>query len=100
VATEVGGTYAHTNHYVAPSLAEKSGEPRPNSFARLTRALELVRPRMDAASMRQLLSDRQGAPDSICRDRTIGAFIADTAARWIEVCWGEPEGATWKTYAY
>ena len=101
VATEItAGTYAHTNHYLAPALAKATSEPRPSSFARLTRATELVRAGMDVAAMKLLLSDRQGAPDSICRDRTIGAFVADTAARQIEVCWGEPEDATWTRYTY
>jgi hypothetical protein len=101
VATSIAGAgYAHTNHYVDPQLAADSGEPRPNSFARLTRAMELVRPQMDVAAMKQLLSDRQGEPDSICRDRTIGAFVADTAARRVDVCWGEPAEGTWTTYAY
>jgi hypothetical protein len=101
VATPIlTGGYAHTNHYTDPDLAAASGEPRPNSFARLTRAMELVRPGMDVPAMKRLLSDRQGEPDSICRDRTIGAFVADTAARRIEVCWGEPDEGTWTSYAY
>jgi|GEM_PF-847645 len=92
---EPGGTYAHTNHYRDPLLAAAVGEPRPNSLARLTRALELVRPGMSLNEMKQLLADRQGFPDSICRDRTIGAFVADTARGEIEVCWGEPDDAVW-----
>src|SRR5581483_3754640 len=92
---EPGGTYAHTNHYCAPELAAAVGAPRPNSLARLARALELVRPGMSLDEMKQLLADRQGFPDSICRDRTIGAFVADTARGEIEVCWGEPDDAVW-----
>lgn len=92
---EPGGTYAHTNHYCDPELAAAVGTPRPNSLARLTRALELVRPEMSLEEMKQLLADRQGFPDSICRDRTIGAFVADTARGEIEVCWGEPDDAVW-----
>src|SRR5205823_3575035 len=94
------GRYAHTNHYVEPALTDDSGEPRPNSLARLSRALELVRPGLDVAAMKQLLADRQGFPDSICRERTIGAFIADTAARRVEVCWGEPDGGTWTEHTW
>ncbi len=96
----VPGTYAHSNHYVDPQLAEAAGEPRPNSLARLTRALELVAPGMGLAQMKRLLGDRQGFPDSICRERTIGAFVADTAARRLEVCWGEPDEATWTAYGF
>src|SRR5436190_9012536 len=100
-ATEVtDGRYAHTNHYVDQALSGDPGEPRPNSLARLTRALELVRPGLDVAAMKHLLSDRQGFPDSICRERTIGAFIADTAARRVAVCWGEPERGTWTEHEW
>ena len=94
------GRYAHTNHYVDPDLAAASGEPRPNSFARLSRAMDLVQPGMDVAAVKGLLADRQNAPDSICRDRTIGAFVADTRARHVEVCWGEPDEVTWTSYTY
>jgi isopenicillin-N N-acyltransferase like protein len=50
--------------------------------------------------MKRLLADRQSFPDSICRERTIGAFVADTATRRVEVCWGEPDGATWTAVGY
>ncbi|MGH2350920.1 MAG: C45 family autoproteolytic acyltransferase/hydrolase, partial [Chloroflexota bacterium] len=94
------GTYAHSNHYLDDTLAADTGDPRPNSLARLTRALELVSPGMDVAQMKGLLADRQDFPDSICRERTIGAFVADTATRQIEVCWGEPDTATWVSYSF
>ncbi|MBI3971912.1 MAG: hypothetical protein HY332_11535 [Chloroflexi bacterium] len=102
VVTEVGdgGTLAHTNHYVDPALVASSGEPRPNSLARLARALELVLPGMSVPDMKALLRDRQGFPDSICRERTIGAFVADTAERRIEACWGEPDSGAWAVYSY
>ena len=73
------GAYAHANHYLDPVLAADSGDPRPNSITRLSRALELVTPGMDLARMKALLSDKQHSPDSICRDRTVAAFVADTA---------------------
>jgi hypothetical protein len=94
------GAYAHANHYLDPVLAADSGDPRPNSITRLSRALELVTPGMDLAQMKALLSDKQHSPDSICRDRTVAAFVADTAARQVQVCWGEPDGATWAAYGY
>jgi hypothetical protein len=94
------GTYAHANHYLDPTLAHDAGDPRPNSVTRLSRALELVSPGMSPDQMKRLLADRQSFPDSICRDRTIGAFVADTAARRVEVCWGEPDGATWTAFGY
>jgi hypothetical protein len=101
VVTERGTApaYAHSNHYLAAEIAAETGDPRPNSLARLKRARELVRPGMGVAEMKALLGDRQGAPDSICRERTIAAWVADTAARRVEVCWGEPDRATWTAYA-
>ncbi|HEX2326053.1 MAG TPA: carcinine hydrolase/isopenicillin-N N-acyltransferase family protein, partial [Chloroflexota bacterium] len=94
------GAYAHANHYLDPVLAADSGDPRPNSITRLSRALELVTPGMDLAQMKALLSDKQHSPDSICRDRTVAAFVADTVVRQVQVCWGEPYGATWSAYGY
>jgi hypothetical protein len=102
VVQEAGpsGAYAHANHYLDPVLAAAAGDPRPNSLSRLTRALQLVTPGMDVAGMKRLLGDRQDFPDSICRERTIGAFVADTAQRRMEVCWGEPDAATWTGFSF
>ena len=94
------GAYAHANHYLDPDLAADAGAPRPNSISRLNRALELVSPGMDVTRMKALLGDRQHFPDSICRDRTIGAFVADTARRRVDVCWGEPDGAAWESFSF
>lgn len=94
------GAYAHSNHYLTPEIAERAGDPRPNSIARLGRARELVRPQMDVQDMISALSDRTGYPDSICRERTIAAWVADTGARTVRVCWGEPDDATWTKFSY
>jgi len=94
------GAYAHSNHYLTPEIAERAGDPRPNSIARLGRARELVRPQMDVPDMISALSDRTGYPDSICRERTIAAWVADTGARTVRVCWGEPDDATWTKFSY
>jgi isopenicillin-N N-acyltransferase-like protein len=94
------GTYVHTNHYRTPHLAARAGEPRPNSIARLDRALALVRRNMDLDAMRETLADREGFPDSICRERTIATWMADTARRTVQVCWGEPVDATWSSFDY
>ncbi len=96
----LGGVYAHSNHYLTPEIAERAGHPRPNSIARLGRAQELVRQAMHVQDMISTLSDRSGFPDSICRERTIAAWVADTGARTVKVCWGEPEDATWTTFSY
>lgn len=95
-----GGVYAHSNHYLSPEIAERAGDPRPNSITRLGRAQELVRPQMNVHDMTAVLSDRVGFPDSICRERTIAAWIGDTGARTVSVSWGEPDDATWITFSY
>lgn len=43
---------------------------------------------------------RTGAPASVCRERTLGSFVADTASRRIEVCWGEPDAGTWTSHGF
>ena len=93
------GAYAHSNHYLSEEIAADTGEPRPNSLARLARARQLVGPGLAIDQMKGLLSDREGFPDSICRERTIAALVADAAAKTIEVCWGEPAGATWSRFS-
>jgi len=93
------GAYAHSNHYLSEEIAADTGEPRPNSLARLARARALMAPGQTLEQMKGVLSDREGFPDSICRERTIAALVADAAAKTIEVCWGEPPGATWTRYA-
>lgn len=98
-ATETGA-FAHTNHYLTPELAARAGEPRPNSTTRLTRAIELAHPGMSHAEMQETLSDQVGFPDSICRERTIATWVADTGRRRVSVCWGEPRDATWRIFDY
>lgn len=92
------GAYAHANHYLDGDLAAAAGEPRPNSVSRLDRARALMQPGASIDAMKRLLSDRAGYPDSICRERTIAAWVADAGARRIEVCWGEPDRATWTAH--
>jgi hypothetical protein len=55
---------------------------------------------MDLDAMRETLADREGFPDSICRERTIATWMADTARRTVQVCWGEPVDATWSSFDY
>ena len=94
---EVGAAqgWAHANHFLDPVLAAAAGEPQADSLPRLSRARELAHPGLDAEGMKRLLSDRVGAPDSICRARTLGAFVAELPSGEVQVCWGEPEWGTW-----
>ena len=78
-------------------LAGAAGEPQADSLPRLSRARALAHPRLDAEGMKRLLSDRGGAPDSICRERTIGAFVAELPSGEVQV-WGEPALGTWTAH--
>src|SRR5687767_4881370 len=98
-SSDEDAAYAHANHYLDDEIAVDAGEPRANSVVRLTRARQLVRAGMTLDDMKHTLSDREGFPDSICRERTIAALVADAGAKRIEVCWGEPEDATWTAYS-
>ncbi|CAM3132153.1 hypothetical protein G4177_11960 [Corallococcus sp. ZKHCc1 1396] len=89
------GFHAHTNHFLDPRLATLAGEPQADSLPRLARARELGGRDLTPATLKALLSDRRNAPDSICRERTLGAFLAHTTQGFVEVCWGEPASATW-----
>ena len=55
---------------------------------------------MTVQDMYLALADRDGYPDSICRDRTIGAFLADTQHGAVRIAWGQPaaDGATFHRY--
>ena len=92
-------TYAHTNHYLNV-ISKARPEPADNSTTRRSRALALLRPAMTVQDMYLALADRDGYPDSICRDRTIGAFLADTQHGAIRIAWGQPvpDGATFHRY--
>jgi hypothetical protein len=96
---ESAGSYAHSNHYLSEEIAADTGDPRSNSLARLARARQLAAPGLSLDQMKMVLSDREGFPDSICRERTIAALVADAAAKTIEVCWGEPEDASWSRFS-
>ena len=92
-------TYAHTNHYLNV-LGKARPEPAANSLTRRSRALALLRPAMTDHDMYGALADRDGYPDSICRDRTIGAFLADTRDGAVQIAWDQPipDGATFHRY--
>ena len=92
-------TYAHTNHYLNV-LGKARPEPAANSITRRSRALALLRPAMTDHDMYGALADRDGYPDSICRDRTIAAFVADTQQGAVRIAWGQPvpDGSTFYRY--
>ncbi|NMO16493.1 hypothetical protein HPC49_04160 [Pyxidicoccus fallax] len=92
------GAWVHTNHFLDPELARSVGEPQADSPPRLARGRVLARAGLDVRGVMDLLADRQGFPDSICRERTVAGFVADTAAGEVRVCWGEPAHGTWTAH--
>jgi isopenicillin-N N-acyltransferase like protein len=71
-ATELAvleGAGPHTNHYVAPELAEIRDEPGAGSVARLDRLTELLeqRPPSTPEEAMAILGDHDSAPQAICK---------------------------------
>jgi isopenicillin-N N-acyltransferase like protein len=91
--------WAHANHFLDPVLAQAAGAVQEDSPPRCSRAQALAHAQLDAEGMKRLLSDRVGAPHSICRERTLGAFVAQLPEGRVQVCWGEPEQGTWTRHA-
>ena len=92
------GSWVHTNHFLDRDLADSAPPPRPDSVARLERARVIAQPGMTSTEMKGLLSDRANYPNSICRGRTIGAFVADTADGSVFAHWGEPGSGAWQKF--
>ena len=106
------GLLAHSNHYVAPSLAEREesvGRALQNSRRRLARMQQLLRAergRIDVPAMARLLRDRDAAPDALCRARgeweddviTIASTIAEVRARRLWITVGPPHQAAYHPY--
>jgi isopenicillin-N N-acyltransferase like protein len=71
-ATELAvleGAGPHTNHYLAPELAEIRDEPGAGSVARLDRLTELLeqRPPFTPEEAMEILGDHDSAPQAICK---------------------------------
>jgi isopenicillin-N N-acyltransferase-like protein len=72
------GHLVHTNHYVCDAMLGYEGDPAyaRRSAVRFERAAELLAARPDGGvteeSMREILSDHENAPDSLCRHEVEG----------------------------
>lgn len=94
------GVFAHTNHYTHRALLtlEREGPGLTGSKARLRRALqELARGEpWTAESLRLLLADHDGAPDSLCRHgdgysvQTVYWCVVDVTAGSVVYGSGQP----------
>lgn len=109
----VDGLLAHANHYISPEMAgeeRSTGRQLRNSQRRQQRMEELLRQHhgsLDVSRMRAIFRDRDGVPDSICRnpgDRedsdviTFASVIAEPARRKISVAIGPPDEHPYRTY--
>lgn len=107
------GLLAHSNHYIAASLAEREETTETslrNSERRLRRMETLLaasRGRHDVVGMASVLRDRDGIPDALCRASgewpddviTIASTIAEVRARRLWVTVGPPHLAAYRPYS-
>jgi len=81
------GHLVHTNHYVCESMLRYEGDPKyaERSATRYRRAWELLEAQPDGSvtesTLREILSDHEHAPDSICR-HPIGAKGESVTCFW------------------
>jgi isopenicillin-N N-acyltransferase-like protein len=109
------GHLAHTNHYVCDRMRSFEGDPayaaRSDVRYRRARALLAAQPSgsITTDSMRTMLSDHQGAPDSICRhpdgqtgegSKTVFWCVADVTEGRISFGRGNPCDSQAQTYAF
>lgn len=108
------GHLAHTNHYVCDRMIPFEGDPAyaARSDVRYRRARALLESQAPASistgSMRAMLADHEGAPDSICRhpadgpegSKTVFWCIADVTEGTIEYGRGNPCDSTAQRYTF
>jgi isopenicillin-N N-acyltransferase-like protein len=106
------GTLVHTNHYVHPDMLDYEASDRvEGSGLRLQRARELLSQAngeaMTRTRLREILSDHENAPDSLCRhghapgeSQTVFWCIADVNARTVMYGRGNPCDSEAELYAF
>lgn len=115
-SVDARGHLVHTNHYVSERMAPYEGDRAyaERSARRLRRASELLETAPPGSitreTLRTILSDHQGAPDSVCRHPerfggtgdTATAFwwIADVTRMRLAYGRGNPCDSTEQTYAF
>ena len=103
------GVLAHTNHYPHPMLLDlERSTGVAGSTVRLRRAQELLAARRELwtpDALRELLSDHENPPDSLCRHgdaenaRTVFWCVADVTTGWIRYGSGPPCASEAISYA-
>lgn len=108
------GHLVHTNHYACDSMLRYEGDPAyaERSAVRYGRAAELLAAQPEGSvtveRMREILSDHQHAPDSLCRHperfggeaATVFWCVADVTDQRITFGRGNPCDSTAQTYAF
>lgn len=109
------GILAHANHYASADLAaEERAKPAnlQNSRHReaaMWRLLQERRGQLDPGTMQEILRDRSGEPDCLCRfaddhpdwdTMTFASIIAQPAERQMWVAVGPPDAHTYRHYAF
>jgi hypothetical protein len=106
------GTLVHTNHYVHPEMLDyEASDTLDGSATRLHRAGELASAvtgePMTKTRLREILSDHENAPDSLCRhaqgegeSQTAFWCVADVTARTIMYGRGNPCDSEPQLYAF
>jgi isopenicillin-N N-acyltransferase like protein len=106
------GTLVHTNHYVHPEMLDyEASEAIEGSMTRLRRAGELGSATsgepMTKTRLREILSDHENAPDSLCRHahaegeiQTAFWCVADVTGRTIMYGRGNPCDSEPQLYAF
>jgi isopenicillin-N N-acyltransferase like protein len=106
------GALVHTNHYVHPEMLDyEAGDAIEGSATRLRRAHDLASglsgEPMTKTRLRQILSDHENAPDSLCRHahgdgepQTAFWCVADVTARTVMYGRGNPCQSEPQLYAF
>lgn len=98
-ATIEGLTVLHTNHAISDLVAYENKEALETTYPSSAQRLRALTSLAEKAEVRleDILRDRRGAPDSICKSPSIGeptqtafSIIIDCTRRHIKLCRGKP----------
>lgn len=91
--------YAHTNHFISPTMERFEKNDWPGTRRRLKRVNELLRPDMTKEEIASLLSDTQDQEFPICSPKeTIGSALVLPKENAVWFCYGRPCDGEYKKY--
>lgn len=95
----VGGTYVHTNHYLAAEMILLEKYHTKSSVARYERAMKLALPGGGKSEMEALLSDTANNKYPISRKTaTLGSVVAVPKEQKMYICYGPPDKGEYIKY--